>query len=98
MSDRRQAFAPEKWRNLPDPFARLGRPGRMKAQAIRRYRCICEECEPLPPIDGLSATRSEEPSGQAQRACLGKLRYGWRAARETMTHEKGRLEAALSDQ
>lgn len=24
----------------------------MKA-AAKRYRCICEECEPLPPIEGL---------------------------------------------
>ncbi|MDM9628372.1 hypothetical protein QTL95_20970 [Rhizobium sp. S152] len=27
----------------------------MKAPAIKRYRCICEECEPLPPIEGLAA-------------------------------------------
>ena len=25
----------------------------MKATAIRPYRCLCIECEPLPPIDGL---------------------------------------------
>ncbi|WP_210210917.1 hypothetical protein [Rhizobium leguminosarum] len=25
----------------------------MKATAIKSYRCICMECEPLPPIDGL---------------------------------------------
>ncbi|ARM89052.1 hypothetical protein RHEC894_CH02766 [Rhizobium sp. CIAT894] len=25
----------------------------MKATAIKRYRCICEECDPLPPIEGL---------------------------------------------
>ncbi|MBB4234278.1 hypothetical protein [Rhizobium esperanzae] len=25
----------------------------MKATAVRHYRCICEECDPLPPIEGL---------------------------------------------
>ncbi|WP_176539011.1 hypothetical protein [Rhizobium sp. J15] len=25
----------------------------MKATAIKRYRCVCEECDPLPPIEGL---------------------------------------------
>jgi hypothetical protein len=34
----------------------------MKAKAIRSYRCICEECEPLPPIEGLSAPVTREPT------------------------------------
>ncbi|MDK4731353.1 hypothetical protein [Rhizobium sp. CNPSo 3490] len=25
----------------------------MKATAIKRYRCVCEECDPSPPIEGL---------------------------------------------
>jgi hypothetical protein len=25
----------------------------MKPATIRPYRCVCIECEPLPPIDGL---------------------------------------------
>ncbi|MBY5455416.1 hypothetical protein ACOJBM_10445 [Rhizobium beringeri] len=25
----------------------------MKAIAIRPYRCVCTECDPLPPIEGL---------------------------------------------
>ena len=25
----------------------------MKATAIKPYRCLCIECEPLPPIEGL---------------------------------------------
>jgi hypothetical protein len=32
----------------------------MKAQAIRRYQCVCEECDPLPPIEGLAAPVEEE--------------------------------------
>ncbi|AHG46012.1 hypothetical protein RLEG12_23435 [Rhizobium leguminosarum bv. trifolii CB782] len=25
----------------------------MKATAIKPYRCVCMECDPLPPIEGL---------------------------------------------
>ncbi|MGO4112904.1 hypothetical protein [Rhizobium ruizarguesonis] len=25
----------------------------MKAKAIKRHLCVCTECEPLPPIEGL---------------------------------------------
>ncbi|MDM9644381.1 hypothetical protein [Rhizobium sp. S163] len=32
----------------------------MKAQAIRRYQCVCEECDPLPPIEGLAAPTDAE--------------------------------------
>ncbi len=32
----------------------------MKAQAIRRYQCVCEECDPLPPIKGLAAPPETE--------------------------------------
>jgi hypothetical protein len=46
----------------------------MKAQAIKRYKCICEECEPLPPIDGLRAPDpAPEPSGSSAKGMLGKL-------------------------
>jgi hypothetical protein len=27
----------------------------MKMPAIKPYRCLCEECEPLAPIEGLQA-------------------------------------------
>ncbi|WP_296432656.1 MULTISPECIES: hypothetical protein [unclassified Rhizobium] len=32
----------------------------MKAQAIRKYQCVCEECDPLPPIEVLSAPPEAE--------------------------------------
>ncbi|MFS2150490.1 hypothetical protein [Rhizobium sp. Rhizsp42] len=32
----------------------------MKAQAIRRYQCVCEECDPLPPIEGLAVPPETE--------------------------------------
>lgn len=44
----------------------------MKAQAIRRYQCVCEECDPLPPIEGLAApVEIEERKPPA--GVLGKL-------------------------
>ncbi|WP_246697875.1 hypothetical protein [Rhizobium sp. WYCCWR 11128] len=32
----------------------------MKAQAIKRALCVCTECEPLPPIEGLHPLTHEE--------------------------------------
>jgi hypothetical protein len=50
----------------------VGRSGRMKAPAIRSYRCICEECVPLPPIEGLTAPVAKEPAPGA-KGVLRKL-------------------------
>lgn len=38
----------------------------MTHQVIRPFRCVCEECEPLPPIEGLHDPADREP-GLAQR-------------------------------
>ncbi|MBB4477722.1 hypothetical protein [Rhizobium etli] len=35
----------------------------MKATAINRYRCVCEECDPLPPIEGLHPLTCERDAG-----------------------------------
>ncbi|OHV20198.1 MULTISPECIES: hypothetical protein [Rhizobium] len=32
----------------------------MTATAIKRFRCICTECAPLPPIEGLHPLTHEE--------------------------------------
>ncbi|MFC5760219.1 hypothetical protein [Rhizobium sp. GCM10022189] len=41
----------------------------MKATAIRPYRCLCIECEPLPPIEGLHPlTYSDEGQNEARRS------------------------------
>ncbi|MBY5563832.1 hypothetical protein [Rhizobium leguminosarum] len=32
----------------------------MKAKAIKRSLCVCTECEPLPPIEGLHSLAHEE--------------------------------------
>ncbi|MBB3914368.1 hypothetical protein ACVITL_002756 [Rhizobium pisi] len=37
----------------------------MKATAIRRSRCVCTECEPLPPIEGLHPL-THEPDAEAE--------------------------------
>ncbi|MBB3308859.1 hypothetical protein FHT78_000588 [Rhizobium sp. BK196] len=40
----------------------------MKATAIRPYRCLCIECEPLPPIKGLHPlTYADEAQTEARR-------------------------------
>jgi len=40
----------------------------MKAAAIRPYRCLCIECEPLPPIEGLHPlTYGEEEESEARK-------------------------------
>jgi hypothetical protein len=44
----------------------------MKAQAIRRYQCVCEECDPLPPIEGLAAPPDAEER-KPSTGVLGKL-------------------------
>jgi hypothetical protein len=44
----------------------------MKAQAIRRYQCVCEECDPLPPIEGLAAPTDAEER-KSGTGVLGKL-------------------------
>ncbi len=44
----------------------------MKAPAIGRYQCVCEECDPLPPIEGLSAPVEIEERKPAA-GILGKL-------------------------
>ena len=37
----------------------------MTAKAIRRYLCICTECEPLPPIERLHPL-THEPDAEAE--------------------------------
>jgi hypothetical protein len=44
----------------------------MKAPAIGKYQCVCEECDPLPPIEGLSAPPETENRKPAA-GILGKL-------------------------
>ncbi|WP_170965055.1 MULTISPECIES: hypothetical protein [unclassified Rhizobium] len=44
----------------------------MKAAAIKRYRCVCEECEPLPPIEGLHPlTHEREAEAERPKRLLG---------------------------
>ncbi|AIC27969.1 hypothetical protein IE4771_CH02873 [Rhizobium etli bv. mimosae str. IE4771] len=46
----------------------------MKATAINRHRCVCEECEPLPPIDGLhplTYKREAEVAAERPKGLLG---------------------------
>ncbi|WP_190233576.1 hypothetical protein [Rhizobium sp. R339] len=55
----------------------------MKATAIKRYRCICEECDPLPPIEGLHPL-THEGNGEVHRTprgLLGIIAKGMTAAR-----------------
>ncbi|SCB57502.1 hypothetical protein GA0061105_102495 [Rhizobium aethiopicum] len=40
----------------------------MNATAIKRYRCICEECDPLPPIEGLHPLTHESVDEPARKA------------------------------
>ncbi|PDT00727.1 hypothetical protein CO666_28810 [Rhizobium chutanense] len=37
----------------------------MKATAIKPYRCSCQECDPLPPIEGLHPL-TYEPDTEAE--------------------------------
>jgi hypothetical protein len=48
----------------------------MTAKAIRPFRCICEECEPLPPIKGLNepGEAGEKEPGLAQRLLAAAMR------------------------
>ncbi len=56
----------------------------MKASALKTYRCVCIECDPLPPIDGLGCEPVEEPKpaagtvlkGLAQRLLSARNRTG----------------------
>ncbi|MDF0697086.1 hypothetical protein PYR71_11295 [Rhizobium sp. MC63] len=46
----------------------------MKAAAIKRYRCSCEECDPLPPIEGLhplTYEREAEVAAERPKGLLG---------------------------
>jgi hypothetical protein len=45
----------------------------MKATAIRRYRCVCTECEPSPPVEGLHPLTFEaaEEMPRKTRGLLG---------------------------
>ncbi|PKA42497.1 hypothetical protein CWR43_16905 [Rhizobium sullae] len=36
----------------------------MRAAAIKPFRCVCEECEPLPPIEGLSEPLDNEAASR----------------------------------
>ncbi|ARM13013.1 MULTISPECIES: hypothetical protein [Rhizobium] len=46
----------------------------MKATAIKRYRCICEECDPLPPIEGLHPlTHDREAAAERPKGLLGMI-------------------------
>jgi hypothetical protein len=42
----------------------------MTARPIKPFRCVCEECEPLPPIPGLSAPAEEKSKPAALGAAL----------------------------
>ncbi|MDC7741712.1 hypothetical protein [Rhizobium binxianense] len=44
----------------------------MKATAIKPYRCFCQECDPLPPIEGLHPL-THDPSDEAPRKTSGLL-------------------------
>ena len=39
----------------------------MTAKAIRRYLCVCTECEPLPPIEGLHPETFEDVGNRPSR-------------------------------
>ncbi|EGE55894.1 UNVERIFIED_ORG: hypothetical protein GGI63_001401 [Rhizobium esperanzae] len=46
----------------------------MKATAIKRYRCICEECDPLPPIEGLHPLmHNREAAVERPKGLLGMI-------------------------
>jgi hypothetical protein len=46
----------------------------MKAAAIKPYRCVCEECEPLPPIEGLHPlTHEREAEAERPKGLLGMI-------------------------
>lgn len=45
----------------------------MKTAAIRPYRCLCIECEPLPPIEGLHPLTYEDPAENEARKPRGFL-------------------------
>ncbi|MBB4214170.1 hypothetical protein FHT79_001325 [Rhizobium sp. BK212] len=44
----------------------------MKATAIKSYRCICQECDPLPPIEGLHPL-THEAADETPRKTRGLL-------------------------
>lgn len=54
----------------------------MKATAIRPYRCLCIECEPLPPIEGLHPL-THEPGRQQEASRKGRNLLGLIAERIT---------------
>ncbi|MBX4957395.1 hypothetical protein [Rhizobium lentis] len=37
---------------------------------MRRYRCVCEECDPLPPIEGLHPETFEGPEPERRLSAL----------------------------
>ncbi|TAY17765.1 hypothetical protein ELH91_13770 [Rhizobium leguminosarum] len=40
----------------------------MKAKAIKRTLCVCTECEPLPPIEGLHPrTHGQDTDAEVER-------------------------------
>lgn len=42
----------------------------MNVRPIKPFRCVCEECEPLPPIPGLSTPEEEKSKPAALGAAL----------------------------
>lgn len=42
----------------------------MTAKPARPFRCVCEECEPLPPIPGLSAPEEDKGKPVALASAL----------------------------
>ncbi|EJC80094.1 hypothetical protein Rleg4DRAFT_1703 [Rhizobium leguminosarum bv. trifolii WSM2297] len=44
----------------------------MKAPVIKPYRCVCTECDPLPPIEGLHPS-THEGATETQRKARGLL-------------------------
>ena len=49
---------------------KLGIARRMTATTAKPFRCVCEECEPLPPIPGLSAPEEDKTKPVALAAAL----------------------------
>ncbi|EJJ30736.1 hypothetical protein [Rhizobium sp. CF142] len=39
----------------------------MRATAIKPYRCLCIECEPLPPIEGLHPLTYRDGASEARK-------------------------------
>ena len=50
------------------------------SERAKAFRCICEECEPLPPIPGLSIPEPQPTKARALGAALLKAAIGHKPA------------------